>query len=60
MDDEFEAYSAGRADGLAAARDPERAGHPSLGRDYRMGFIDGRMEVYRMHTCVREIIEDGE
>ncbi|WP_433360186.1 hypothetical protein ACQPZX_26275 [Actinoplanes sp. CA-142083] len=60
MDDEFEAYEAGRKDGLAAQRDPARAGHPALGRDYRMGFIDGRMEIYRMHADVRKIVEDGQ
>jgi len=59
MDDEFRAYQAGRADGLAGRRDLERAGDPALGRDYRIGFIDGRMEVYRLHARVRRIVEDG-
>jgi hypothetical protein len=58
MDDEFRAYQAGRADGLAGERDPVRAGDPTHGRDYRIGFIDGRMEVYRLHSGVRRIVED--
>ena len=60
MDDEFRAYQAGRADGLAGRRDTERAADPELGRDYRIGFIDGRMEIYRMHADVRKFVEDGE
>jgi len=60
MDDELRAYEAGRADGLAARRDAEQAGHPTLGRDYRIGFIDGRMEIYRMQASARKIVEDGE
>jgi hypothetical protein len=58
MDDEFRAYQAGRADGLEGERDPVRAGDPAYGRDYRIGFIDGRMEVYRLHSSVRRIVED--
>jgi len=58
MDDEFRAYETGRADGLAGRRDPEGAGDPVFGRDYRIGFIDGRMEVYRLHAGVRRIVED--
>ena len=58
MDDEFRAYQAGRADGLAGRRDPEAAADPVAGRDYRIGFIDGRMEVYRLHAGVRRIVEE--
>ncbi|MEU4236949.1 hypothetical protein [Actinoplanes sp. NPDC026619] len=58
MDQEFEAYAAGRADGLAARRDVERAGDPAFGRDYRIGFLDGRLEVFRMLAGVRKIVED--
>jgi hypothetical protein len=60
MDDEFRAYEAGRADGLVGRRDPDRARDPDLGRDYRIGFIDGRMELYRLHASVRRIVEDDE
>jgi hypothetical protein len=60
MDDEFGAYESGRADGLAGARDAARAGHPTLGRDYRIGFIDGRLEVYRLHASLRRIVENGD
>ncbi|HEX5205679.1 hypothetical protein ACFQS1_24125 [Paractinoplanes rhizophilus] len=60
MDDEFEAYEAGRQDGLDGRRDAARAGHAALGRDYRIGFIDGRLEVYRLLADVRKIVENGE
>jgi hypothetical protein len=58
MDRELEAYAAGRADGLAAHRDAGRATDPELGRDYRIGFLDGRLEVFRMLASVRKIVED--
>jgi hypothetical protein len=58
MDQEFEAYAAGRADGLAAHRDADRAADPKYGRDYRIGFLDGRLEVFRMLSSVRKIVED--
>jgi hypothetical protein len=60
MDDELQAYELGRADGIAAKRDPERARHPEFGNDYRMGFLDGRLEVYRMLAGFRKIVEEGE
>jgi hypothetical protein len=60
MDREFEAYAAGRADGLAADRDASRATHPEFGRDYRIGFLDGRLEIFRMLASVRKIVEDGD
>ena len=58
MDQEFEAYAAGRADGLAAQRDDGRATDPAFGHDYRIGFLDGRLEVFRMLAGVRKIVED--
>ena len=60
MDDELHAYEIGRADGIAARRDAERAGDPAFGHDYRIGFLDGRLEVFRMLASVRKIVEDGE
>jgi hypothetical protein len=55
MDDEFRAYEAGRTDGLAGRRDPVQAG-----RDYRVGFIDGRIEIYRLRASIRRTAEDTE
>jgi hypothetical protein len=60
MDREFEAYAAGRSDGLAANRDTGRAADPEFGRDYRIGFLDGRLEVFRMHAGVRKIMENDD
>jgi hypothetical protein len=60
MDDAFRAYRTGRADGMAALRDRERAAHPETGADYRIGFLDGRLEVFRMHTQVRRIVEESD
>ncbi|GIF25765.1 hypothetical protein Ate02nite_84950 [Paractinoplanes tereljensis] len=50
----------GRADGLAARRDAGRATDPAFGRDYRIGFLDGRLEVFRMLAGVRKIVEDDD
>ena len=58
MEDALVAYGAGREDALAGRRDAARAQHPETGADYRIGFIDGRMEVYRLHASVRRIVED--
>ena len=60
MDDELFAYDTGRADGIAGHRDLLRAGHPSTGADYRVGFLDGRIEVFHLLAAVRRIVdEDG-
>ena len=58
MDEQFIAYETGRADGIAAHRDEARAEHPTLGRDYRVGFLDGRIEVFRLMADLRKIVED--
>jgi hypothetical protein len=52
------AYEQGRADGMAARRDPARADEDGTGRDYRIGFLDGRLEVFRMHAAVRKIVDE--
>ncbi|MET8153716.1 hypothetical protein ACIBSW_09745 [Actinoplanes sp. NPDC049668] len=57
MEDALMAYGAGRADALAGCRDAARAQHPETGADYRIGFIDGRLEIFRMLASVREILE---
>jgi hypothetical protein len=53
------AYNVGRADGGAGRRDPLRAGDLSTGADYRMGFLDGRIEVFQMLAQVRKFLDDG-
>ncbi|MBM2616513.1 hypothetical protein JIG36_13195 [Actinoplanes sp. LDG1-06] len=60
MDDQILAYSTGRADGIAGRRDHLRAGHPGTGADYRMGFLDGRIEVFHMLTAVRRMVDDAD
>ena len=57
MDDALLAYSAGRVDALAGSRDAARAKHPVTGADYRIGFLDGRIEIFRMLAGVREILD---
>ncbi|MFI7541918.1 hypothetical protein [Actinoplanes sp. NPDC049599] len=60
MDDALRAYGAGRIDALAGTRDADRARHPVTGADYRMGFLDGRIEIFRMFAGVRRILDtDG-
>jgi hypothetical protein len=57
VDDALLAYDAGRVDALAGHRDPARAGHPVTGADYRRGFLDGRLEIFRMFASVRELLD---
>jgi ABC-type amino acid transport substrate-binding protein len=57
MDDALLAYDAGRADALAGERDAARAKHPATGADYRMGFLDGRLEIFRMLAGLRGILD---
>jgi len=58
VDEALLAYDAGRVDALAGHRDAARAKHPATGADYRMGFLDGRVEIFRMLASVREILDD--
>jgi len=57
MDDALLAYDAGRVDALSGQRDGARAKHPATGADYRMGFLDGRLEIFRMLAGLREILD---
>lgn len=57
MDDALLAYDAGRADAHAGHRDTARAKHPATGADYRIGFLDGRVEIFRMLARAREILD---
>jgi hypothetical protein len=58
MDEAFTAYDAGRADGIAGRRDEAATEHPQTGSDYRIGFLDGRIEVFRMFAKVRKITDE--
>lgn len=60
MEEALAAYGAGRADALAGRRDEARVAHPETGADYRIGFLDGRIEVFRMMARVREILDGGD
>lgn len=57
MEDALLAYSAGRSDALAGHRDTAQAKDPATGADYRMGFLDGRIEIFRMFAGVRQILD---
>jgi hypothetical protein len=59
MDDQLLAYNTGREDGGAGRRDATRADDPRTGADYRMGFLDGRIEVFQMLAQVRKFLDDG-
>jgi hypothetical protein len=56
MDDVLEAYTTGRVDAFSGRRDPARAEHPVTGADYRVGFLDGRIDVFKLHAGVRRIL----
>jgi hypothetical protein len=60
MEDEILAYDTGRADGIAGRRDQRRATHPATGPDYRMGFLDGRIEVFHLLRAVRQIQDESD
>jgi hypothetical protein len=60
MDDEIFAYVTGRSDGIAGHRDSARAGHAATGADYRMGFLDGRIEVFHLLAAVRRIQDESD
>jgi hypothetical protein len=55
-DDMLLAYFTGRADGLAGRRDGDR----TADADYRIGFLDGRIEVFRLLATVRKILEEND
>ncbi|WP_306210445.1 hypothetical protein [Actinoplanes sp. RD1] len=57
MEDALLAYGAGRADALEGSRDAARAEHPVTGADYRRGFLDARMDVFRMFAGIRRVLE---
>ena len=59
MDDALLAYGTGRADALAGYRDAGKARDPRTGADYRMGFLDARIEIFRMFAGVREILDES-
>lgn len=58
MNEAFAAYDAGRADGIAGRRDDAATEHPQTGADYRIGFLDGRIEVFQMFAKIRKITEE--
>ena len=61
MDDEtLQAYLTGRLNGIAGTRDTTEAADPATGRDYRTGFLDGRLEVFRVLAAARKLTEDDD
>jgi hypothetical protein len=60
MDGALDAYRAGRADGSAGRRDQARAENPGTGADYRIGFLDARLEVFRMLAAARRILDGAD
>jgi hypothetical protein len=60
MEEALQAYGAGRMDALDGRRDAARAADPATGADYRRGFLDGRMEVFRMFAGVRELLREAD
>lgn len=59
-DDTLLAYFTGRRDGILGRRDAARSGDSATGSDYRMGFLDGRLEVFRLLAAVRRIVEEND
>ena len=57
MDEAFEAYAAGHADGSAGRRDGLRAADARTGADYRIGFLDARIEIFRVLAEIRRLVD---
>jgi hypothetical protein len=60
MDEALLAYNAGRIDGGRARRNAKQAADPETGADYRIGFLDGRVEVFRMLSNVRKFLDESD
>ncbi|MGK5685054.1 hypothetical protein [Actinoplanes sp. URMC 104] len=60
MDEQLLAYDRGRADGIAGCRDHAGSTHPDTGADYRMGFLDGRIEVFHLLAAARRIVDEAD
>jgi hypothetical protein len=60
MENALLAYRDGRDDGYAGRRDAARAEDPETGADYRIGFLDGRIDVFRMMAAVRAMLEEAD
>ena len=57
IDEALRAYGAGRADAGAGCRDVARAADARTGADYRIGFLDGRIELFHLFAEVRRILD---
>jgi hypothetical protein len=60
MEDILHAYFTGWLDGMAGHRDPARAADHRTGCDYRIGFLDARIEIFRLLAAVRQILEEAD
>ncbi|WP_412750030.1 hypothetical protein [Krasilnikovia sp. M28-CT-15] len=58
MEEALLAYAAGRIDALEGNRDEAKAADPVTGVDYRRGFLDGRLDVFRMLAGVRDLLRE--
>jgi hypothetical protein len=60
MDDILLAFLTGWSDGIEGVRDVARAGDHRTGADYRIGFLDARIQVFRLLAHVRKILEESD
>jgi len=59
MDEALRAYETGRADAGEGRRNAAHAVDARTGSDYRIGFLDGRLEVFHMFAEIRRILDAG-
>ncbi|GIF09365.1 hypothetical protein [Actinoplanes siamensis] len=61
MEDAFQAYTAGHADGAAGRRDARLAEDPETGSDYRIGVVDGSVAAFQAELMaqVRRLLDES-
>jgi hypothetical protein len=60
MEDILLAYFTGWLDGMNGLRNADLAADNRTGADYRIGFLDARIEVFRLLAAVRKIVEESD
>ena len=60
MDDAFDAYGAGHADGKAGRTDAGRSENPETGVDYQVGIVDGQLAAFEdaLVAAIRKAMGD--
>ncbi|MFC7527344.1 hypothetical protein [Actinoplanes sp. GCM10030250] len=62
LEESFQAYNSGHADGVAGHQDQVRADHPETGPDYRVGVVDGSVAAFQAELVaqVRRLLGESD